>query len=464
MSEHRILIVDDDVEMQRACLEALEALSDVRVEAETVPAKALRRLEAEPFDLLITDLRMPGMDGRELLKESLARSPGLPVLVLTGYPTVQTAVECLKLGAVDYISKPFAADELVANVRRCLKERRLEEENALLQRRLSHSGRFGDLIGTSPAMKEVHDVLARVAATDVDVLIQGETGTGKELVARALHQGSRRAGKRFVPVDSGAIPEQLLESELFGHEKGAFTGADARSVGLLEYADGGTLFLDELGELPLQLQAKLLRALQERRIRRLGAKAETSIDVRVVAATHVDLHKAAEEGRFRQDLYFRVNVVNLVLPPLRERGDDVRLLAEHFVAVHAPEQHKVVTGFDGEALEVLLAYSWPGNVRELQNVVRRAIALTKSEQLGVDDLPPKLIERAGRQPGRRAGFFKRRTEHLAVFEREYLRATLAANAGDAVAAAKEAEVPRATYYRLLKNYGIRPADFRPAKS
>ena len=480
MGGPRVLIVDDEEGMREVCADTLARLGEVETVTEGDPLKAAKRLQEESFDLLLSDVRMPGMDGVSLLRQAREHDPNLPVLMLTGFPTVDSAVECLKLGAVDYITKPFHPEDLLATVRRLLEERRLKEENTLLTRQVQRDsgGGFEDLIGTSPTMRKVFDLIERVAETDVDVLILGETGTGKELVARALHRRSKRRARRFVPVDCGAIPENLLESELFGYEKGAFTGAAARSIGLLEFADRGSFFMDEVGELPALLQAKLLRALQERRIRRLGGKTEIPVDVRVIAATGRDLAQEVEQGRFRQDLFYRINVVSIPLPPLRERGDDVRLLAEHFLRRHAAEMGKAqVQGFAPEALEVLLSYRWPGNVRELQNAVRRGIAMCRGDRVAVDDLPEHLVMHAGESiaagvaspalagaglgtipPG--AGFFELRAQRMAAFEREYLGALLHSHQGDVAAAAREARIPRGTYYRLLKNHDLKPAEFR----
>jgi two-component system response regulator PilR (NtrC family) len=312
-------------------------------------------------------------------------------------------------------------------------------------------------------MQQVYSIIERVAASAVDVLVTGETGTGKELVARAIHRRSRRAAGPFVPVDCGAIPDALLESELFGHERGAFTGADARRIGLVEFADGGTLFLDEIGELPLPLQAKLLRVLQERRVRRVGARQENAVDVRVVAATARGIDAMVERGEFRRDLFYRINVVRIDLPPLRQRGDDIGLLAEAFANRAAQEMGRAALGLTGDAYQVLRGYAWPGNVRELQNVIRRAVAMTRGPRAGVEDLPDEIVAAAGRgheAEGAAVGFFAQRAEHVARFERQYLSDLLARHLGDVTAAAREARLPRGTLYRLMKTNGLDGATFR----
>ena len=337
----------------------------------------------------------------------------------------------------------------------------------MLRRAVERPYSFAGFLGESPAMREVYSLIERVAASAVDVLVTGETGTGKELVARAIHSASRRADGPFVPVDCGAIPDALLESELFGHERGAFTGADARRMGLIEFADGGTLFLDEVGELPLPLQAKLLRVLQERRVRRVGARQENPVDVRVVAATSRPIDRMVADGAFRRDLFYRINVVRIDLPPLRDRGDDIGLLAEFFANRAAQEMGRPVGGLSTDVYQVLAGYHWPGNVRELQNVVRRAIALTRSPAAGIDDLPDEVVAAAGRpvatdaEPG---GFIARRAEHVARFEKQFLTDLLTRHQGDVSAAAREARLPRGTLYRLMKGHGLDGASFRKERA
>jgi transcriptional regulator with PAS, ATPase and Fis domain len=310
-------------------------------------------------------------------------------------------------------------------------------------------------------MRRVFETIEQVADSDVDVLVVGETGTGKELVARSIHRRSRRATGPFIPVDCGAIPETLLESEFFGHEKGAFTGADARRIGLLEYADRGTFFLDELAELPLLLQAKLLRTLQERKIRRVGGHEETPIDVRIVTATARQLEELIKQGRFRQDLYYRINVVRIELPPLRERGDDVGLLAEYMAHRYSREIQRDVRGITPEAYQVLAHYRWPGNVRELQNVVRRAIALARGNMVTLDDLPDEVVAAAGDvRSGSSGSFFEMRDAQMTRFEHDYLTDLLARHKGDVRTAAQEAKLPRGTLYRLMKKHGLEGGNFR----
>jgi DNA-binding NtrC family response regulator len=463
MNPVRILIVDDEEDMLEVCVDSLEEIENVEILSEKSSRRAAERLAEERVDILLTDIRMPEMDGIELLRHGREQDPDLSVLMMTAFPTVDTAIESMKLGAVDYVQKPFHPNDLLAAVRRMIEGRRLREENRMLQRQVERRYEFGAIVGESAAMMKVFDTIRRVAESEVDVLITGETGTGKELVARSIHENSRRAGGRFVPVDCGAIPANLLESEFFGYERGAFTGATSRNIGLMEYADGGTFFLDEIAELPLSLQAKLLRALQERRIRRVGGKAEIPVDVRVVAATAKNVDEAIREKSFREDLYFRINVVQIDLPSLSERGNDVELLIREFLRRYSAEFGSSVKEIDPEAMEILTRYRWPGNVRELQNAIRRGIALTKGTSITIDDLPEHIVMGAteGGDGGKdTAGFFDMREKKVASFERDYLTTLLTQHHGDVTSAAKNARMPRGTLYRLLNNHGIRAADYR----
>lgn len=460
MSEGRVLVVDDNAAELERCVTALASLPGVRAEGLLRSTDALTRLGSETFDLLITDLRMPVVDGIDLIRVAAVQDPDLPVLVLTGFPSVDTALAALKEGAADYLTKPVHPDELAAVATRLLAERRLKGEHRLLERRLGHDGEAPDLVGASPPMLHVLDVVRRLAASDLDILIVGETGTGKELVARRIHRLSPQASGRFVPVDCSAIPEQLLESELFGHEKGAFTGADRRSMGLLEYANGGTFFLDEVQSLPIQLQAKLLRALQERRFRRVGATEELKVSVRVVAAVNEDPVELVARGRLRPDLYHRLDVGRVDLPPLRSRPGDVRLLAQHFLQRFGREGSGV-QGISRDAMELLETHPWPGNVRQLQNVLRRSMALASGTVLRSEDIPSETRGVASPDPRQLTGTFAAgRDRHLALFEAAYLEAALRRSGGDVTRAAGESGVPRATFYRLLKKHGLDPDRFR----
>lgn len=459
MRSRRILVVDDDAAELRRCVDTLSQVPNVQVEGLSRSTDALTRLGKEVVDLLVTDLRMPVVDGMDLLRVATATDPDIAVLLLTGYPSVDTALAALKEGAADYLTKPVHPGELTAVAERLLDERRLRGEHRLLERRLTRVQDEGDLVGASPPMVAMLDLVRRLAATDMDVLVVGETGTGKELVARRIHALSPEATGRFVPVDCGAIPEQLLESELFGHEKGAFTGADRRSIGLLEYADGGTFFLDELQSLPLHLQAKLLRTLQERAFRRVGSTQELRVRVRIVAALNEDPEHLVSLGRLREDLYHRLNVGRVEVPPLRRRPGDVALLADHFLHRFSADPSRGVHAIGADALERLEAYEWPGNVRELQNTLRRCVALAQGEVLTARDLPEGLGPLV--RPDDDVGpFVGARERHLAAFERDYLQAVLRRSFGDVTQACAASGIPRATFYRLLKKHGIVPDRFR----
>ena len=461
MARARILVVDDEQDMLDVCADVLGKLPDVELALEQRAERAAERLGREAFDLLVTDVRMPSVGGLDLVRLARERDPEMPCLVFTAYPSVESAVEAMKLGASDYLAKPFLPEDLLKRAGRLLEARRLGDENRLLERQLERDYGFDELVGRSPVMTSVFETIRRVAPIEADVLILGETGTGKELVARSIHKRSRRCAGRFVPVDCGAIPEDLLESEFFGHERGAFTGAHTRSLGLVEFAHEGTFFLDEIGELSQRLQAKLLRVLQERTIRRVGGREEVPVNVRIVAATSRNLAEEVKQGRFREDLFYRVNVARVDLPPLRERREDVPLLVERFVERFAAEMGKEGVLVDPEVVEVLSRYPWPGNVRELQNVLKRALAMARHATLSVEDLPDEVVVAAG-QPttGEAAGFFHLREQRMAAFEREYFASLLRASNGDVSRAARDARVPRGTFYRLLKKLGLEPAAFR----
>ncbi len=461
MPKARILVVDDEQGMLEVCASTLKKLPDAEIVLENDSRRAAERLAEESFDLLICDVRMPGLGGVELLRAARAQDPQLVALMLTAYPTVETAVESMRLGAADYLTKPFLPEDLLATARELLEGRQLREENRWLRRQVERSFTPGEILGQSQAMREVFQAIDQVAVTTLDVLILGETGTGKELVARAVHQRSRRKDGPFVPVDCGAIPDELMESELFGHERGAYTGAQSRSLGLLEFASQGTFFLDEIGHLPPRLQAKLLRVLQERKVRRVGGVKELPLDVRFVAATSLDLEEEVRRDRFRLDLYHRINVARIRLPPLRERTGDIPLLTRHFVARYAKEMERESVELSSEVWEALACYSWPGNVRELQNVLKRMLAMGRHQTIGLDDLPDEMAARVGEQlPPEEGGFSQLRERRISVFEKEYLRNLLGSCQGDVSAAARGAKLPRCTLYRLFKKHDLNPADFR----
>ena len=399
----RVLVVDDEVGM-REFLGVCLGRAGHRVQTAKSGADALRMLSAEDhsFDVVITDLTMPGVPGMEVLRHACALAQPPQVIMVTAYATTDTAVEAMKIGAYDYLIKPFKVDEITVVVQRALERRALSSENRRLRDELKGVHTLDRMVGRSEAMQKVFELVRRVASTRTNVLIRGESGTGKELVARALHTLSERAEGPFVPVNCGAIPEQLMESELFGHVRGAFTGAASDRQGMFEAAEGGTLFLDEVGELDAATQVKLLRVLQERTVRPVGGTRETAVDCRVVAATNRDLEAAVDSGEFRSDLYFRLDVVRIVLPPLRHRSEDIPLLAERFFDRFNREMKRGLEGISPEALDWLLGYEFPGNVRELENLIERAVALESGTLLGATHFPERRAPaRAGADPNQR---------------------------------------------------------------
>ena len=383
MTQHRrILVVDDDPLVR----ETLQDLLEEQGFAPTLVSdgeQALKAAESEEFDVTLSDIRMPGRDGMEILPELRDLRPSTPVILMTGYASIDSAVTAMRAGAFDYVTKPFKQDEIIASLERALGYRELERENAQLRRAVAKTSQFGDLIGESPAMQDIYALIRKISGSTSNVLITGESGTGKEVVARTLHFTGTRADKPFVPINCTAMPEGLLESELFGHVRGAFTGAHASKRGLFEEANGGTLFLDEIGDMPPALQSKLLRVLQDREIRPVGGTKAIKVDVRIVAATNKDLKQEIEAGTFRKDLYYRLNVIPIAIPPLRERPEDIPLLVTAFLNKHAPAAPPSVTA---EAMEELRKYPWEGNARELENTIERALVLSGGGAIEIADL------------------------------------------------------------------------------
>ena len=414
----RILVVDDD-ESNRVTLERILRREGLDVVHAASGRDALVILREQPVDLVLTDLKMPGMTGIDLLKATRMVEPDVEVVVMTAYGTVETAVEAMKEGAYDFVSKPLRRMELVTCVRKALEKRRLSVENRHLRERLAAVGE-GEMIGRSQVMRALLDEVEQVAPSDATVLFTGESGTGKSRLARLLHRMSRRKAGRLVTVNCAAIPESLLESELFGYEKGAFTGAVTRKEGRFDMARGGTLFLDEVTEMKPAVQVRLLRVLQEGEYERVGGTDTLTADTRVVAASNRDIQKEVAEGRFREDLYYRLNVIPVLVPPLRDRSEDIALLAQHFLVRYAAKNRKEFGGFSPEALETMQGHRWPGNVRELENAIERAVVLCRAERIGVDDLPPQV--RAA-QPSRQRVSFEVGTP-LKTIERRMIQETL----------------------------------------
>jgi two-component system response regulator HydG len=450
----KILVVDDDA-AHRLMLKTVLADDGYEIAEAEDGAAAVAAVEDKFHDLILMDLKMVHMNGLEAMSRIKALSPGIPVIIMTAYASVGTAVNALKSGASDYLTKPVDIDELKILIDKTLHHRRLEQENAFLKERLADRFDLSAIIGRSPAMAQLFETIALVAPSDATVLIQGESGTGKELVANAIHQNSPRSQGPFIKLNCAALPETLLESELFGHEKGSFTGATARKAGRFELADKGSIFLDEIAEMAPATQAKILRVLQEKEFEPVGGGRTVKVEVRVIAATNQDLPAEIEAGKFREDLYYRLNVVQISVPPLRERGEDIALLADHFLKLYAEKNQRLIKGLTPRALDVFMRYDWPGNVRELENVVERAVILTRGDMVATAQLPNSLQELAAEDsPLPAAALVPGKT--LKEIERQMILKTLEECKGNRTRAAEVLGIGRRTLQLKLKEYGINP--------
>ncbi|MEW6619019.1 MAG: sigma-54 dependent transcriptional regulator [bacterium] len=434
----KILVVEDEEKIRNALVTILTKEGYLVTTAKN-GQEALNK-PIQEFSLIITDLKMPQMDGLELLKRAKKISPDVIVIMITAFGTLKTAIEAMKQGAYDYITKPFELDEITIVVSKALQ----------LHKEIKKEAKFDEIIGKSQKIKEIHELINQVAKTDTTVLIRGETGTGKELVAKAIHRLSLRQDKPFIPVNCVALPENLLESELFGHEKGAFTGAINQRLGRFELANTGTIFLDEVGEMDIPMQIKLLRVLQEREFERVGGTKTIKVDVKVIAATNRDLEKAVKEGKYREELFYRLNVVPIFLPPLRERKDDIPILLEHFLKIFNLRTNKNILGITKEAQELLTSYDWFGNIRELENVVERMVVLAKGDKIDIEDIPNNIIKAKEKNLSFKESVYQAKAQ----LERELLIKVLQEVGGNRTKAAKAIGVDRKTLQKKIKEYGL----------
>jgi two-component system response regulator PilR (NtrC family) len=466
MADARVLVVDDEQSMRELLGIMLRQVGYDVTQADGGEAAIQTLKSADAFDLVITDLRMRKVDGLAVLRAAKEHSPHTVVLVVTAFASTETAVEAMKLGAYDYVTKPFKLDELKLTIANALERKRLQDENRELKRQLRTERGFDSFVGKSRRMLEVFETIRKTADSGSTVMITGESGTGKELVARAVHQESSRRNAPFISVNCGAIPETLMESELFGHVKGAFTGAVQSTEGLFLAADGGTLFLDEITEIAHSVQVKLLRAIQEREIRRVGDTRDVKVDVRLIAASNRDLVKAVADGVLREDLYYRLNVIPIHLPPLRDRTEDIALLVAHFIGRIATDVGKTIAGISPEALAVLERYHWPGNIRELENVVERAIVLGSGEQITAESLPPHLAQPAerGEFPVEIPAGGMDLEELLAAVESRYIRLALDRAGGLQVRAAELLRLSFRQFRYKIQKHGLRSRAQAAAKS
>ncbi len=453
MPGEKILVVDDSEGTRNLCSKILEK-EGYAVQTAENGEEALKLVNENSFDLIVTDLMMPVMDGMELLEQVKKSNPRMPVIIITAYASVATAVEAIKKGAYDYVPKPFNPGELQVTIEKALERLQLVEENIKLKEQLKDKYHFENIIGNSGPMQDIYKLVDKAARSNSNVVVYGESGTGKELIARAIHYNSARAEKPFVAVSCGAIPETLLESELFGYVKGAFTGAAADKKGQFEVANNGTLFLDEIGDIPATIQVKLLRVLQEREFARVGGTKPIKVDIRLISATNRDLASEVENGGFRQDLYYRLHVVPIYLPPLRDRKEDVSPLAEHFLKKYCKENKKGIKGFSPDVMNQLMAYNWPGNVRELENIVQRIVTFEESDTATSDSLPPNFRQQVEYHERLYKDGVENLEELVEEVEKQHIVRMLRETRGRRTDTAGRLGIDRRTLYGKIKKYGI----------
>lgn len=448
-----VLIIDDEIEI-RESLQTLLELEGYSVQVAGDGEEGLSQVAANNFDLVLLDFALPDRNGIEILRDLHERAPDLAIIMITAYGTVENAVTAMREGAINFVQKPWQNEKLLADIRLAIGRRRAEQENVHLKRVINERFSFGNIIGKSEPMQKIYDLVQQVAPSRSTILLNGESGTGKELIAKAIHVNSPRKDRAFIPVNAGSMPTELLESTLFGHEKGSFTSAIATKKGLFEVADKGTLFLDEIGTMSLETQAKVLRVLQDRKFMHLGGLHEIQVDVRIIAATNVDLRQAVKEGKFREDLYYRLNVITVDLPPLRNRKDDIRLLVDHFIDRFCKENDRPLMKVSNDTLRALMDYNWPGNVRELENVIERAVVLANGSTITPDLLPDGIVERTsalsmiGSRPD--ASLF----DIMEDAERRFISEMLEKCAWNQTEAAKRFRIPLSTLNQKIKRLGI----------
>ena len=456
----KILVIDDEEDMLKGCKKILEALGHKPVTISD-SRKAVQILGADDYDIILCDLLMPDYDGMEILESAQNYCPNTPVIIFSAFGTIDRAVTAMKAGAFDFIEKPFETQRVNAVIEKALRQKKLFKERESLIQQLEEKYKFDNIVGKSSAIKKIFDMIESISNSDANILITGESGTGKELIARSIHAHSKRQTKPFVPVNCSAFPENLFEAEIFGYEKGAYTGAAQKKIGLLEYANGGTFFMDEVCELQPNLQAKLLRTLQDQQLRHIGGNELLQVDVRLISATNKNMKQAVSEGTLREDLYYRLNVINIHLPPLRERKGDIRLLAEHFLAKTNKASSKNVKGFTNDVLNTFETYKWPGNVRQLENVVERAFTLAKGEMITSNELPNDMINNeVPTIQFEEVKFSDAKQKVIEDLEKKYLLHLLNKYNGNVTKMSEEAGMTRRNVHRLLKHHVLDPNDWR----